>query len=142
MPHHIASYHIRLLSGGRIFSSTPVLLSAGLVIIVSKDNSSRYCTVRLPGHWHWHWHPRSKREEDSGQWQAVAFVNFRVGMATRSTVLHCRAHWHHSSEIPVKSSESHNRTVLDITVRASCRRGVSKRKRKREPVMAVSIHLA
>jgi hypothetical protein len=69
-----------------------------------------------------YWHRRSKREEDPDRPQDVAFVNFRVGMATRSTVLYLyrSAHWHHSSEkFPRRTIELY----LDIAVRAICRLG-------------------
>src|SRR6267154_2973639 len=110
MPHRIISYP--LAYGGRIFYSTPVLLSAGLIIIVSKDNSSRCCSVRLTGHWHTGTGSQNgKKTRDNGRlWRLSIFVS-----GWQQGVLYCmyrRAHWHHSSEIPVKSSESHNRTVF------------------------------
>jgi hypothetical protein len=89
-----ASHHIRLLSGGRIFYSIPVL-SAGLVIIVSKDNSGRCCTCTFARALA-HWHRRSKREEDSDKsrlWRLSIFVS-----GWQQGVLYRSAHWHHSSQ--------------------------------------------
>ena len=79
MPHRIASHHI--ISACLVVAySTPVLLSAGLVIIVSKDNSSRCCSVRLPGHWHTGTGGQNgKKTRDNGRlwalWRLSMFVS-------------------------------------------------------------------
>jgi hypothetical protein len=113
----IASHHIRLLSGGRLFYSSPIL-SAGLVIIVSKDNSSTCCTVRLPGHWHTGTGGQNGKKTRTGPW--LWRLSIFVSMATRSTgVLYLVP----TGTIPVKSSESHNRTLFGYRGTSSCRLG-------------------
>lgn len=87
-----------------------------MVIFVSKDNSSRTIVVGVVilivcqgiG--------------TLAQGQVVAFVNvqFRVGIATRSTVVLSPL----APPVPVKNSESHNRTVFGY-------RGIPTRKRKK-----------
>jgi hypothetical protein len=80
---------IRLLSGGGIFYSTLVCIIRWIGHYCSKDNSSRCCCTQG--------RTFARALATLAQGQVVAFVNLRVGMATRSTVVNS-AQWHQLSE--------------------------------------------